>query len=450
MFVGFDCSLPELEVDTKNSVALNCSLPSCKLSGLVHQKCLDKLETQAISALANAKGRAREWSAREREKVGLVNLVCSNLSEFLQNLWHDRGYELIYRLFPCRCGHGFLRRGEEEAAILPSGARKRKKSEKERPKLNVCTKLVSQKNVGQYFQDGAVLDRCQNIRKLVNPPPKCTTDESDCQVAQAIPGLFVEPQYKPMRLNIDLPTNLEEEDGKSREDKVIFNSEDDTVELSNQSSITNSSEEQSVISQVGGLLRQENNQLREKILEDRRMYEECLQFMTRENEKLKAINMIEQNQFNISVLKMKHDLENKEKELGDKIEAIEVFKQLLEDEKKCSSFLRGLIFDEFLFKPSEKMEMTSPQSVNANVEGSQFFSDLNVNFLLADCIEGFESDQEVNKTTEKLYNFVMTQNKTMAKIACLEHDIQGLHVENLEFKKQVNNLRKMLSFFDMF
>ena len=72
------------------------------------------------------------------------------------------------------------------------------------------------------------------------------------------------------------------------------------------------------------------------------------------------------------------------------------------------------------------------------------------NFLLADCIEGFESDQEVNKTTEKLYNFVMTQNKTMAKIACLEHDIQGLHVENLEFKKQVNNLRKMLSFFDMF
>ena len=378
MFVGFDCSLPELEVDTKNSVALNCSSPSCKLSGLVHQKCLDKLETQAISALANAKGRAREWSAREREKVGLVNLVCSNLSEFLQNLWHDRGYELIYRLFPCRCGHGFLRRGEEEAAILPSGARKRKKSEKERPKLNVCTKLVSQKNVGQYFQDGAVLDRCQNIRKLVNPPPKCTTDESDCQVAQAIPGLFVEPQYKPMRLNIDLPTNLEEEDGKSREDKVIFNSEDDTVELSNQSSITNSSEEQSVISQVGGLLRQENNQLREKILEDRRMYEECLQFMTRENEKLKAINMIEQSQFNRSVLKMKHDLENKEKELGDKIEAIEVFKQLLEDEKKCSSFLRGLIFDEFLFKPSEKMEMTSPQSVNANVEGSQFFSDLNV------------------------------------------------------------------------
>ena len=108
------------------------------------------------------------------------------------------------------------------------------------------------------------------------------------------------------------------------------------------------------------------------------MYEECLQFMTRENEKLKAINMIEQSQFNRSVLKMKHDLENKEKELGDKIEAIEVFKQLLEDEKKCSSFLRGLIFDEFLFKPSEKMEMTSPQSVNANVEGSQFFSDLNV------------------------------------------------------------------------
>ena len=67
-YLGFDCQLPEVPVSPLNSVQLRCSLP-CQLAGLVHQRCFERLQTQGITALGNAKGRAREWSSREKEKV---------------------------------------------------------------------------------------------------------------------------------------------------------------------------------------------------------------------------------------------------------------------------------------------------------------------------------------------------------------------------------------------
>ena len=66
---GFDCQQPEVAVSLESCVKLKCSLPACPLSGLLHQRCFHRLEAQGVSALANCKGRARDWTTREREKV---------------------------------------------------------------------------------------------------------------------------------------------------------------------------------------------------------------------------------------------------------------------------------------------------------------------------------------------------------------------------------------------
>ena len=60
------------------------------------------------------------------------------------------------------------------------------------------------------------------------------------------------------------------------------------------------------------------------------------------------------------------------------------------------------------------------------------------------------SDGQVEKITERLNNFEMTQQKTKDKMALLEHNIEGLHKKNLEFKSQVKDMRRMLSVFNLF
>ena len=96
---------------------------------------------------------------------------ASSLSEYLQNLWHDRGYELVYRMFPCRCGHGFLRKEEEEDNPGQQGAAAaKKKKPKEKPKLNVSTKLVSQKVCGEYFPEVGFTEKSAAIRRPAMPP----------------------------------------------------------------------------------------------------------------------------------------------------------------------------------------------------------------------------------------------------------------------------------------
>ena len=86
-YLGFDCQLPEVPVSPLNSVQLGCSLP-CQLAGLVHQRCFERLETQGITALGNAKGRAREWSSREKEKVIQVLIAggFGNVSVSLESI----------------------------------------------------------------------------------------------------------------------------------------------------------------------------------------------------------------------------------------------------------------------------------------------------------------------------------------------------------------------------
>ena len=84
-------------------------------------------------------------------------------------------------MFPCRCGHGFLRK-EEEEEVTPSGQQgpaAKKKKQKEKPKLNVNTKLVSQKVCGEYFPE--VSEKVSTVRRPVMPPSPPRNEPSGVQ-----------------------------------------------------------------------------------------------------------------------------------------------------------------------------------------------------------------------------------------------------------------------------
>ena len=107
-------------------------------------------------------------------------------------------------MFPCRCGHGFLRKEEEEDNPGQQGPAVKKKKQKEKPKLNVTTKLVSQKVCGEYFPEVTTTEKVSTTRRPVpaSPPRK---EPPEVPPAKVIPGLSVEGEKpKPLRLNLDL------------------------------------------------------------------------------------------------------------------------------------------------------------------------------------------------------------------------------------------------------
>ena len=59
-------------------------------------------------------------------------------------------------MFPCQCGHGFLRKVEDQDTTVNQGntARKKKK-QNEKPKLNSKPKPLSQKGVAEYFSEAS-------------------------------------------------------------------------------------------------------------------------------------------------------------------------------------------------------------------------------------------------------------------------------------------------------
>ena len=55
-----------------------CSSADCSLAQhLTHPKCFEKLEQAAVMALKNIKGRAREWSDKERYRVRLLSRLLT-------------------------------------------------------------------------------------------------------------------------------------------------------------------------------------------------------------------------------------------------------------------------------------------------------------------------------------------------------------------------------------
>ena len=71
LFSGlFSCLSPEVFPDPEEGVMMVCSSGDCSLAQhLTHPKCFEKLEQAAVMALKNIKGRAREWSDKERHRV---------------------------------------------------------------------------------------------------------------------------------------------------------------------------------------------------------------------------------------------------------------------------------------------------------------------------------------------------------------------------------------------
>ena len=60
-----------------------CSSGDCSLAQhLAHPKCFEKLEQAAVMALKNIKGRAREWSDKERHRVSEIDFYIAN-ADFL-------------------------------------------------------------------------------------------------------------------------------------------------------------------------------------------------------------------------------------------------------------------------------------------------------------------------------------------------------------------------------
>ena len=65
-------------MESDGSVRMVCSSADCSLTQhLTHPKCFEKLEQAAVMALKNIKGRAREWSDKERYRVRLVSRLLT-------------------------------------------------------------------------------------------------------------------------------------------------------------------------------------------------------------------------------------------------------------------------------------------------------------------------------------------------------------------------------------
>lgn len=74
-------------------VLVLCSNDKCPYGRYMHGECFEAFEEQVLSCLRGM-SRARGWNEKQRR----------------QNLWHKKGYDLVYKFCTCPCGKGNLRR----------------------------------------------------------------------------------------------------------------------------------------------------------------------------------------------------------------------------------------------------------------------------------------------------------------------------------------------------
>ena len=225
-------------------------------------------------------------------------------------------------MFPCQCGHGFLRKVEDQDTTVNQGNTARnKKKQNEKPKLNSKPKPLSQKGVAEYFSEAS--EKVSTVRSAV--PMSYPRMES----AKIIPGLSVEGQ-KPLRLNMDLPAiqlteskpaNLPAQgrpentgDGQPRprtaslDVEEIFNSDDDLEEeVEEEEKKQNETEQSNRLFEEIVALGLENEKLKEKMMAERRLYQEYQEELMREKQKLE----MESRDMERSMQKLKSDLQEK-------------------------------------------------------------------------------------------------------------------------------------------
>ena len=253
---------------------------------------------------------------------------------------------MVYRIFACQCGHGFLRKVEEQETTgcqVPAARKKQRQNEK--PKLNVNPKTVSQKGAGEYYRDSPLTEKvCHSTLRRGSPVTPPSKETPGVQPAKVIPGLSVEGERpKPQWLNLDLaaiqlteirpgdgpgpgqtqdyqpaPTSdTESRSGESGED--IFISDDDLEE--EEEEVENKTELCSRLIVENTALRLKNERFELRMFAERRMYQEYQEELRRENQKLELKSL----GLDRDMQKLKSDLQDREDK---RIETIEELNKL--------------------------------------------------------------------------------------------------------------------------
>ena len=211
-----------------------------------------------------------------------------------------------------------------------------------------------------------------------------------------IPGLSLEGQQaKPLRLNLDLSTiRLAEIKPRPSGDSKnsgpaqaqprprplsvtaasdttgddIFHSDDDDEEEEEEEKVkvkvchnnNNTTMQSSRLSQENLALRRENEGLKEKMLAERRLYEEYQSELRNENQILEAnlelMEMIKTRELERSRQALRSSLEEKDEELRKNTETIQELGKLVRQERKNSAVLRGLVVEEMIARSTVKSE----------------------------------------------------------------------------------------------
>ena len=237
--------------------------------------------------------------------------------------------------------------------------------------------------------------------------------------------------------------DLEEEEEKEREMKML-NNNNNTMQCSK-------------LSEENVALRRENERLKEKMLAERQLNEEYHNELRRENQILEAnlelLELMKSRDMESSLQTLKSDLEEKEDELKKNTETIQELNKLVQQERNSSSVLRGLLVEEMINRSAVKSD-------GKQVSGKQYSCGSTIReisalkYLLPAGI--FVSEAELQKVAGKLRVFdeisarlKSSQSRSEEKIVQLEQNLETVQLENSHFRNQINNLRKMLAFFDL-
>ena len=197
------------------------------------------------------------------------------------------------------------------------------------------------------------LDLSSIILPEIKPRPG--GDSKNSSPAQSRPGIAEEGQSRPRPLSgtaasdtgddiFHSDDDLEEEEG---EDKVCHNNNNNTMQCSR-------------LSEENLALRRENEGLREKMLAERRLYEEYQSELRNENQILEAnlelMEMIKSRELERSRQAVRSSLEEKDEELRKNTETIQELGKLVRQERKNSAVLRGLVVEEMIARSTVKSE----------------------------------------------------------------------------------------------
>jgi len=188
-----ECLEPEKDILTdKDAFRFFCTNEKCGSSGRMHEKCRAKLESLAVMKLKQ-QPRCRTWSQQQMES----------------NIWKDKGYSLILKLFPCNCGQGFIRKLDDEirgatAATVPN-TEVEKKAKK--PKLGLDGPNHSKggtKFMKSFSSNASHLEKSQNAS--CSEDVKSREKSEEISKPPYIPGLNSSNSSNntPLKLNLDL------------------------------------------------------------------------------------------------------------------------------------------------------------------------------------------------------------------------------------------------------